>query len=362
MSNTVKLDTNVKGLLFFTDYHAHIFTEFSQPDKDYITDRFRFQIQVLENLFEICKEKNYILVFGGDLFHKRGLIDIRVFNHVFSIFEKYREVPSILVRGNHDSTTNSLYTDSSLDTFNSLPKCIVVSTPKAIILSDDTIINCLPYGEEIDEMKNYLHSSIELVKSCKNKFLIAHIGVQGSSTGKYNHTLDGAFTLTDLSPDTYDYVLLGHYHKRQNLGNLPNVLYGGNPIQQTFSDEGQTKGYHLIDFSNKHLDFVVIPQKMFITCNLDHLPEESVLENNYIRLEASSKDIDTIEQIKNSYCMTNVKLTVRKELDTTMRLNVSATSSPTKITEEYIKQYMKDSPEGILEKALSCVVEAMNQE
>ncbi len=354
---------NTKGFLFFTDYHAHIFTDFALPDEEFVTDRFRNQIKALEDMFTVCREKGYILLFGGDLFHKRGSIDIRVFNHVFKTFERNSDVPSILVRGNHDSVTNSLYTQSSLDCFSVLPNCIVVSQPEVLLLDGDVTraFTCLPYGDEVDEMHAFLKEASEFVSSYDQSFLVAHIGVDGSQTGRYTHTLSGAFNTGELRGDIYTYVLLGHYHKRQFLGDAletSNILYGGNPIQQTFADEGQEKGYHLLDFSTGKLTFEPIPQKLFLTINTKDLDDEDLLNNNYIRLVADATDIEAVEKLRDEHNMSNVRVTVNRVFEQKARLGVSASDSPVEITKKYLESY----DPSVIEKALGCISVALNEE
>ena len=106
--------------LFFTDSHFHLFTDYSKPDNEYVNDRFKEQIGALQEVFDIARKEQATIIFGGDLFHKRNAVNTIVYNEVFGVFAKNKDVGVLLLRGNHDATTNSLYTDSSVDTFNYL--------------------------------------------------------------------------------------------------------------------------------------------------------------------------------------------------------------------------------------------------
>ena len=149
----------VNGILFFTDFHAHLFMEFAKHDPDFYTDRFKTQITLLDTMLSRAAKEHLAVVFGGDLFHKRGAVDVRVFNAVWDVFAKYApSIPAIhLVRGNHDSYDNSMGSVSSLDTFSRLPNTYVWSKPDTFRQAvGDTMwdLSFMPYGEDIAQMKD----------------------------------------------------------------------------------------------------------------------------------------------------------------------------------------------------------------
>ncbi len=347
-----KIFNEKKSIVFITDVHNHLFTDFSLPDKEYTYDRFKEKIKAQELVLKKAQETNSILVMGGDLFHRRASVDTRVFNHVFKLFAKYPSVPCIFVRGNHDSVTNSLYTASSLDTFVSLRNIVVVSTPE--VLSTDLLtFSCLPYGEEIEDMKNFLHEAVTTIDPNKANYLIAHIGVDGSSTGKYSHILSGAFSIGDLSPSKYDAVLLGHYHKRQFIGDTQNVLYGGNPLQDSFLDEGQDKGYHIIEGNT--INFHAILQKKFITVDAEDIPEDSILANNYVQIKGTPSQVVAVKRLQETTGLTNIRVTVQKDYTKELRSNISAESTPVEVVREFTKEKYPD----LAEISLACISEAV---
>lgn len=355
------------GFIFFTDFHAHLFMDFSKPDTDFVTDRFRAQVEALEGMFKRAQKENLGIVFGGDLFHQRRIVDVRVYNAVFDVFSKYTKVPVVMVRGNHDSVTNSLYTESSLDSFDKLDHIDVASVPTLYTVNGTYAYMCLPYGDEIDEMKSCLQEAKTLITSSKRRdlvYLIGHIGVDGSETGRYSHTLSGAFTVKDLDPDIYTRVLLGHYHKRQFLGGLPNVLYGGNPIQQSFSDEGQTKGYHIISYFadeggvHEELSFEAIPQKTFITLDVNNLPDDdSIILDNYVQIKGNPTQVKHVKALQEQEGATNIRVTVQKEYKVEVRQDIQIGDTPNGITTQYLEtkhasKELKELANTLISKAL----------
>lgn len=343
-------------IVYFTDFHAHIFTEFSKTDDEYVTDRFREQMDILQKVFDIARREEAELVFGGDLFHKRGTIDVRVYNHVQRVFRKNTDIPTVLLRGNHDSTTNSLYTESSLEGFEIFPNVEVISTPK-VLERDGYNLYGLPYGDEVVEMKQWLNEQ-ELDNS-KPNVLVAHIGVDGAVTGKQSHRLEGAFTVADLRTQPWDMVLLGHYHRRQFLGGKGDILYGGNTIQNTFSDEGQGKGVFLIEVEKGkrvEADFIEIKSRPFITVTGNNVPDnmDKLLAESFVRFVGTADEAQAVRDIMTESEATTVRIQVEKDYKTEARLSIDNTSSP----EEIVKAYMSKFYPEATEVALDCLKEA----
>jgi DNA repair exonuclease SbcCD nuclease subunit len=339
------------GQLAFADFHAHVYQDFAKPDPVYTTDRFKAQVDALKLMYDKARELNYMVTFAGDLFHKRSLLDTRVFTHIFSVIAQYEDVPTLLVRGNHDSVTNSLDTVSTLDPFSELPNCYVVTKPE-VLQSDLGTFVCLPYGEEIDTMKEFLVKASKVKGT--TKYLIAHIGVDGSQTGRYSHSLGGEFSVGDLQPDAYKAVILGHYHNRQTLGGLAHVHYVGSAIATTFNDEGMEKGYSLID-KKGNISFEAIPQKQFITVDVNHVPEDEVLKNNYIRFQGTPEELSVVAELKEANQLDNIRLVVQKSYEVDTRIDIDASSSPHTV----VKKYTEEECPYLTDKALECLQEAL---
>lgn len=343
-----------KGVVFFTDFHAHIFEDFAKPDPDFVNDRFRAQLVTLQKVFDIAREKDADLVFGGDLFHKRGKIDDVVFNKVYEVFARNHDVFNNLVRGNHDSRTNQTVTDHWLETFNYLPHVQVFATPKGVITGDYNLF-AIPYSDDVAYLKTKIEEYAKAQeKSDRPSLLVAHVGVDGSETGRYSHRLEGAFKIGDLFPDVFTYVALGHYHKRQFLGGLDNVFYGGNTIQTSFADEGQAKGVFYMDFQGKP-EFIEIPNKQFIT--LDHVPAnaQELIDNNYVRFVIPQDLATEVEVFKED--SDNIRIEVQREYKTETRIDIGMASTEAEIVEAYTKEFYPE----VTELALEILKEAMSR-
>ncbi|WRW34625.1 recombination exonuclease [Staphylococcus phage CF5] len=333
--------------IFFTDSHFHMFTNYSKPDEEYGNDRFKEQIETLQKVFDIARDHKAKVIFGGDLFHKRNAVDTRVYNKVFETFANNQDVKVYMVRGNHDAITNSLYTDSSIDIFETLPNVHVTRSLDSLSLSSKVQVTLCAYGDETEEIKKYIKESY---KEDKVNILVSHLGVEGSLTGKGSHRLEGAFGHHDLLPEQYDFVLLGHYHRRQYFSN-PNHLYGGSLMQQSFSDEQESNGVHLVDTDKLTTEFIPLDTRKFITIQGDNIPDninELIDQGHFIRFLGTPEQAKVLE-LDESMRDKNVQVQMKKEYTVEKRVDADVSDSPTTIVSSYADKYYPDSKDEILE-------------
>lgn len=345
-----------KRAVFFTDLHAHIFEDFAKPDPEFVNDRFRAQLDTLQTVYDIAEDNNADVLFGGDMFHKRGKIDDIVFNSVYGVIARNNR-PTKLVRGNHDSRTNQTVTEHWLKTFKHLPHVEVFDVPDYQITEAGYVLYTVPYSDDTAFLKQKIAEFAEIQQGMayKDSILVGHIGVDGSEVGKYSHRLEGAFKVGDLFPDVFTYVALGHYHKRQFLGGLDNVFYGGNTIQTSFSDEGQDKGVFLIDFEKGGKpEFIPIPNKKFITLTSVPADAQEIIDNNYVRFVIPQDLATEIEVFKEE--SDNIRVEVQREYKTETRIEIGMESTEEQIVEAYTKEFYPEATAlalDVLKEAMS---------
>lgn len=344
----------MKGkVIHFTDFHAHIFEDFAKPDPEFVNDRFRAQIMTLHKVFDIARKHKAALIFGGDLFHKRKTLEDTVYNEVYKVFVENQDVTVQLIRGNHDSRDNTTEARHWLETFEYIPNVSVSSVPEAtyIITPNKARINLytVPYSDDVTFLKEKIQEFAEIQKkSLEPSILAGHIGVDGSETGRYNHRLEGAFKVGDLYPDVFDYVALGHYHKRQFLAGTDNVFYTGNTIQTSFSDEGQEKGVFLMDFDKGGKpEFIPIKNKQFITLTSVDSSTQDIVDNNYVRFVLSKEQAKEVEVFKEKN--DNVRVEVQREYKTETRIDISVESNEEQIVAAYTQEFYPNVTEVALD-------------
>lgn len=344
--------------IFVTDLHMHPFVDFSKADGEYITSRFKEQVEALAKVFSIARKKKAKVIIGGDVFHKRGAVKTEVFNKVFKVLQDNYDIETHILRGNHDSTTNSLYTHSSITPLGALPNVHVYNTPKQPVI-DGVGFYFLPYGDEVEQMKEFIQSG-DKVDQDDIEILVAHIGVEGATQGKHSHRLSGAFGYGDLRPDYFDYILLGHYHKRQQLSTDHNRhLYGGSFMQHNFGDEGQDKGVHFIDTDKEDIEFIPLDTTQFVTIQGNDAPEnlEEVMSNNFVRFLGSAKEIQALQKIQEMNAdsgLENIRIEVQRDYNKEARMGLDASMSEVDIVKKFAESKFPNS----IDEALECLQEA----
>lgn len=331
----------------FTDFHAYSgFTEFSDSDKEYKNSRFRNQCEVLNGIFNKAEDENLPVIFGGDLFHVRQKVDIFDFNNIFRIIGNHPKVETYLLRGNHDSINNLMGSPSSIDSFNFLPNVKVITNPETIKISNVNVF-FMPYGEDKNFIREKLKEFSEIASNSDSKsLLVGHLGINGAEL--MGTKAEGEFNAGDFYPDIFDFIYMGHYHKRQYINNRKDFIYGGSTIQNTFSDAGQDKGYDILTFYDKGVDdnFVLSRSPKFFT--FDHYDEkvkDEISKGNFVRINAPEEEINSIN-ISDSE-ESKVRLSPIKEFDVNKRLDISPEDSTTEI----VAKYLKDKGIDALEEA-----------
>ena len=347
--------------IFATDLHMHNFTDFSIPDEEYITSRFYEQIVALEKTYDIARKNDATLIIGGDVFHRRGSVKTEVFNKVFETISRNNDIETYILRGNHDSVTNSLYSQSSLEPLSKIGNVHVITKPCHMVGEEGEVnITFLPYGDEIIEMKEFLNTISKDYRGVKEtQMLVAHIGLEGATQGKHSHRLSGAFGLGDLHPEFYDFILLGHYHKRQGINSKnPNHLYGGSFMQHNFGDEGQDTGVHLIDTEEMTTTFIPIDTPQFVTIDGKNIPDnlEDLIRNNYVRFVGNSEEVKAVDRLKDitDFDLSNIRVELQRDYNHEARMGLDATMSEEEIVRNFAKQKFPNS----IEEALECLNEA----
>jgi exonuclease SbcD len=112
--------------------------------------------------------------------------------------------------------------------------------------------------------------------------LVAHVGVEGAMVGSEASLVSGAEPLAPLEAvanPKYAYVALGHVHRFQEMrAGSPPVVYCGSLDRVDFGEEGQEKGFVVVDIAGgkasppngwrASYEFVPTPARRFVTIDV----------------------------------------------------------------------------------------------
>jgi len=234
------------------------------PDTQYDEDGNPLKLMEILNCFEqiciyCCENKIDNIIIGGDLNDTKAMIYSGSFILFKNILEKYNNLNYFIISGNHDIIEKDR-SEFCIDIFRNIPNVNIITEP--LIIEDITFI---PWANNITDL---------IKKSDSNKYLISHFGLNEAQMSS-GLSLRTSITLNDLKK--FEIVLLGHYHKPQNVGN---VYYSGSLIPIRRDERNEIKRFLIVDGDTN--DIVSIPTTGY---------------RNYIEITLDSEN-DNYDEIK----------------------------------------------------------------
>ena len=238
--------------------------------------------------FPYIKENNITtIIHAGDLMDRRKFVNFNILNQVRTKFMdriNEQEIDLHCILGNHDvyyRNTNMI--NSIRELFNN--DLNLYEKPE-VVNFDGLDIAFLPWINKENEQE-----SVDFIKNASAPILIGHLELRGYDVMR-GVKFDGGMDANIF--DRYEKVLSGHFHCRQESGN---VYYMGTQYQITFADLNETKGFHVLDTETREIEFVENPYKMFHTLryndNDDTFDIDGVdcehLKDSYIKIFVESK-------------------------------------------------------------------------
>lgn len=101
--------------------------------------------------------------------------------------------------------------------------------------------------------------------------LVIHQGLAGGLMSASQEAFLGDMSLVvdsrALGAIGFDAILAGHFHLHQVLSERPLIAYAGSPFRTDFGEEGQMKGYMVVDVGrgSAAMEFVETPARPFLT-------------------------------------------------------------------------------------------------
>lgn len=229
----------------------------------------------------------------GDLFDRRKYVNFSTLHHSRNYFfsRADEDFHTWALVGNHDTyhkNTNEINSpELLLQDFRSI---YVVNEPQLLEL-DDCKMLLVPWicDENEEEIR-------EAIRTTEAKIILGHFELSGFEMYKGTVCDEGM----DSSIFEGKKVISGHFHHMSQVGN---ITYVGTPYQMTWSDYGDTKGFHILDTDTGELTFVENPVNIFNKLHYDDTQYKSVsdisalnfdhLANSYVKLIVRNKENPT---------------------------------------------------------------------
>lgn len=274
-------------------------------------------------------------------------------------------VAVLLLTGNHD-LPNAIGRATTVEIFKtlSIPNVIVANSPGTyrIDTRSGTIqIVALPWArrsallsreetrnlsaEEVNKkleaaLTERLQMEIENLDPRLPAILAAHVTLANARYGSERGMIMGndyRLLQSNVANPRFDYVALGHIHRKQILGENPPVVYSGSLQRIDFSEENDDKGFFIVDIERgdkTKFEFVPVKARRFVTINVElgeqeTDPTEAVLTaiqrcdvaDAIVRVQISmperlAKDIDDSairKALQNAYQVASISRDVSRE-------------------------------------------------
>ena len=128
-------------------------------------------------------------------------------------------------------------------------------------------------------LTNIIAANVSKLDPGLASILAAHVWVSGAKVGSERLMTIGqehVLLLSNVANPAFDYLALGHIHKRQVLSSSPPVVYPGSLERLDFSEEEDDKGFYIVEIeSDKEtgkrrvsFDFHQVSGRPFLTINI----------------------------------------------------------------------------------------------
>ncbi len=226
------------------------------------------QVAILNQIISIIDTENIdAVLIAGDVYDKSvpsaeavGLFD------KFLAELKDRKTHTFIISGNHDSPERIAFGSKIMKDSGIYLSPVYDGSIKSVTLFDEygkIDVHLLPFIKpahvkrffEAEEINTYTDavqvavSAIKMDKTARN-ILISHQYVTGAERSESEETVGGLDNVDSNVFEDFDFVALGHLHRRQSVGE-EKIHYSGTPLKYSFSEINDDKSVTVLEIKEK---------------------------------------------------------------------------------------------------------------
>jgi len=332
-------------ILHFADLHLGVESYSSFDPETGLSSRFSDILKALDQVVDCAiRERVDLVLFCGDAYKSRNPSQTQQREFARRLKRMSQEdIPVFLLVGNHDlpnavgrATTveiydtlgvNNVYVANRPEVYRVATKSGVVQVlalpwpRRSALLSreEDKNLTIEGINDRLQQiMTQRLLDLSGKLDPASPSILAAHVSISTAKQGSERVMLIGRDPVLlpgNVALSCFDYIALGHIHKHQKLWEQPLMVYPGSLERLDFGDEGEKKGFCLVDVPPKgantgaQYEFQQIPARAFITIRVniataDDNPTLAVLEA-IARRKSEMRDAIVRLQISLPQCLEN---------------------------------------------------------
>jgi len=329
--------------LFTADIHLSRYGQDEINDQTGLPERISGIKNTLYQMASYCKQNNITtMVIGGDVYHTKSIIYSIAQEILGDFIDSYPDLYFIILDGNHDLSDKGVDAVSSLKVLSKYKNVKFISHKEIFEMENIVFI---PYSKNLAD--NIRNNSADI--------LVSHFGL---NEGKLNSGISivSEIGIKDLA-GKYKLVLLGHYHKPQELEfDNPKVFYVGSPIQLDWGEKGDEKRFLIVETETLNVESVpTVGYKKHIELEINNsnktkiLKEAEKIKNNgdHVKL-IKTDDVDLGKKIE------DFNVVDKSEKDVTDR-GISSTMSQSDRLKRFLEIKKVDKPEEFLTIGLDII-------
>jgi DNA repair exonuclease SbcCD nuclease subunit len=284
-------------IALIADIHVHNFTEFATILPDGTNSRMRDILSVFDHLKKHCLENDIkdVLILG-DIFHVRSRIDVGVYDAVYHKFKELVDsgIRLVILVGNHDQALK-IGEVHALAPFSEFAEVVDKPTWVRFGAKSDSLTAWLcPFVDDTEILNLQIQKGQQNPPTSGKMLLGLHTSIHGSAIGSINYVMKHGLTVEQVAPENWDWVACGHHHKPQFM--TDNMFYIGAPIQHNFGDEGDPRGFMVLDTKKsgkEGIEFIDLTNDLpcFRTLEVAETSDISKLQDlykgDYVRVKVS---------------------------------------------------------------------------
>jgi DNA repair exonuclease SbcCD nuclease subunit len=363
-------------IAIFSDAHIHAWSEHSR-DEDGVNSRLSHCISVLEQIRKYSmKHDVHAVLFGGDLFHKRGVLYTHPYNLVVAELAKWRDasLPLYANVGNHDAA-DRLAKVHALQALESAGLLHTVGTEGwanwTIVTKNwtDVHITAVAYCSDASELRRRTDEALA-DRDKDDNFTIGmfHHGFKGARVGTSLEYVVKEDADANEYAKQFSVMLSGHYHAHQEIGSQGNAWYVGSPMEFV-RGETSPKGFLVLDTIEGEMEridldlprFVKLTRKQIIDDDFDI---ETHVKGNFVDVVFDELPMkwESLEGILRKLGAEGIRAcpTRTDKLPKSSRLEVDPTMGDRQLLEAYMQHVGVDPSErdDLLRVGLSLIEQA----
>jgi DNA repair exonuclease SbcCD nuclease subunit len=365
-------------IAIFSDAHIHAWAEHSRDDGG-VPSRLKHCISVLTQIREYSLKHDVdAVLFGGDLFHKRGVLYTLPYNLVVAELARWREasLPLYANVGNHDAADRlaKVHALQALESAGLLRTVGAEGWANWTLVTknwNDVSITAVAYCSDAAELRRRTDAALEdREEDTAVKFSIGmfHHGFKGARVGTSLEYVVKEDANADEYAKHFTMMVSGHYHAHQEIGSQGNAWYCGSPMEFV-RGETSPKGFLVLDTNEAEMERVDLDLPRFVKLTGDQIADEDFdvhahVKGNFVDVVFDELPMPwpSIEGVLRNMGALGIRAcpTRADKLPKSSRLDVDPTMGDRQLLEAYMEHVGVDPSErsDLLRVGLSLIEEA----